>query len=69
MTRTVGRLLPYRSDGQTELFNWLRENPHRLLSWSRQISSCLTVADKKKLQVADLSEIHQELILARGSDK
>ena len=67
---THGRQVGYHtsSEGQTELFNWLRENPHRL--HLGQIGLCLTTADqtadKKEIQVADLSEIYQELDLWRG---
>ena len=63
---THGRQVGYQtsSEGQTELFNWLRENPHRL--HLGQISLCLTTGEKKEIQVADLSEIYQELDLWRG---
>src|SRR2546430_11993034 len=60
--RQVG--YPTGSEGQAELFNWLRENPHRL--HLGQISLCLTTGDKKEIQVADLSETYQELDLWRG---
>src|SRR6266850_107051 len=63
---THGRQVGYQtsSEGQNGLFNWLRENPHRL--HLGQISLCLTTGNKKEIQVADLSEIYQELDLWRG---
>ena len=63
---THGRQVGYQtsSEGQTELFNWLRENPHRL--HLGQIGLCLTNANQKDVQVSDVSEIHQELDLWRG---
>ena len=61
-----GRQVGYHtsSEGQTELFNWLRENPHRL--HLGQIGLSLTGGDPKQIQVADVSAIHQELDLWRG---
>ncbi len=63
---THGRQVGYQtsSQGQTELFNWLRENPHRL--HLGQISLCLAGSDQKPIQVSDVSEIRQELDLWRG---
>lgn len=63
---THGRLVGYQtsSEGQTELFNWRRENPHRL--HLGQIGFCMTRPHKKDVQVSDVSEIHQELDLWRG---
>jgi hypothetical protein len=63
---THGRQVGYQtsSEGQAELFNWRRENPHRL--HLGQIGLCLTGPDKKDVQVSDVSEIHQELDLWRG---
>ena len=63
---THGRQVGYAtsSEGQTERFNWLRENPHRL--HLGQIGLWLTTRDKKEIQIADLSEIYQELDLWRG---
>lgn len=63
---THGRQVGYQtsSERQTELFNWLRENPHRL--HLGQIGLCLTNPNRNDIQVSDVSEIHQELDLWRG---
>ena len=63
---THGRQVGYHTDseGQTELFNWLRENPHRL--HLGEIGLCLTKDDQKEIQVGDLSDVNQELDLWRG---
>lgn len=55
---TYGRKVGYNSssEGQTELFNWLRENPHRL--HLGQIGF--------DLDPANITEINQELDLWRG---
>jgi protein-glucosylgalactosylhydroxylysine glucosidase len=60
---TYGRKVGYHtgSDGQTELFNWLRENPHRL--HLGQIGLCL---GKTEIDPNAISEINQELDLWRG---
>jgi hypothetical protein len=56
---TYGRKVGYNtsSEGQTELFNWLRENPHRLHLGQ------IGLAD---INPANISEIDQELDLWRG---
>ena len=56
---TYGRMVGYNtsSEGQTELFNWLRENPHRLHLGQ------IGLAD---IDPANISEIDQELDLWRG---
>ena len=63
---THGRQVAYHTDseGQTELFNWLRENPHRL--HLGEIGLCPTKDDQKEIEVADLSDVNQELDLWRG---
>lgn len=63
---THGRQVGYQtsSQGQADLFNWLRENPHRL--HLGQISLCLIGKENKQVQASDVSEIHQELDLWRG---
>ncbi|MCM3900297.1 MAG: hypothetical protein ND866_01170, partial [Pyrinomonadaceae bacterium] len=63
---THGRQVGYQtsSEGQTELYNWLRENPHRL--HLGQIGLCRTGSQKREIQVGDLSDIKQELDLWRG---
>ena len=50
---THGRQVGYHTDseGQTELFNWLRENPHRL--HLGEIGLCPTKDDQKEIEVAD----------------
>ena len=56
---TYGRKVGYNtsSEGQTDLFNWLRENPHRLHLGQ------IGLAD---IDPANISEIDQELDLWRG---
>ena len=63
---THGRQVGYQtsSAGQLELFNWLRENPHRL--HLGQIGFCLPNGNKPQIQVADVSAINQELDLWSG---
>ena len=60
---THGRQVGYNtsSEGQTELFNWLRENPHRL--HLGHIGLCL---GKTEIDPDGISEINQELDLWRG---
>src|SRR6185503_17776115 len=57
---TYGRLVGYQtsSEGQTELYNWLRENPHRL--HLGQLGLRLSNGD---IQTTDLSDVRQELDL------
>src|SRR5215813_2142601 len=63
---THGRKVGYNtsSEGQAELFNWLRENPHRL--HLGRIGLC--VAEDKVLEIdpTNITEIDQELDLWRG---
>ena len=63
---TYGRKVGYNtsSEGQTELFNWLRENPHRL--HLGQIGLCLVKDKVVEIEPADISEINQHLDLWRG---
>src|SRR5688572_19427527 len=63
---TYGREVGYQtsSEGQTELYQWLRENPHRL--HLGRIGFCRT-ADRKEIHAAELSDIRQELDLWRGT--
>ena len=60
---THGRKVGYytSSEGQTELFNWLRENPHRL--HLGQIGLCL---NDKAIAPGHISEINQQLDLWCG---
>src|SRR5262245_26334125 len=62
---TYGREVGYQtsSEGQTELFQWLRENPHRL--HLGRIALCRT-GEPKEIKAEELSEIKQELDLWRG---
>jgi len=48
------------SEGQTELFNWLRENPHRLHLGQIGLNHA------KEIEPADITQINQELDLWRG---
>ena len=61
---TYGRPVGYytSSANQTELYNWLRENPHRL--HLGRIG--LGLAGKKEIDPDDLSEVNQQLDLWRG---
>jgi hypothetical protein len=63
---TYGRQVGYHtsSKGQVELFNWLRENPHRL--HLGRISFCRTAAPLTEIRGDEISEIEQELDLWRG---
>ena len=60
---TYGRPVGYAtsSRGQETLFNWLRENPHRL-----SLARIALLLDGKPLDQADLSGIEQTLDLWRG---
>jgi len=59
---TYGRKVGYNtsSEGQTELFNWLRENPHRLHLGQ------IGLYHAKGIEPAAVTEINQELDLWRG---
>ena len=61
---TYGRLVGYQtsSEGQADLYNWLRENPHRL--HLGQLGLCLTSGED--IRTTDLSDVHQELDLWTG---
>ena len=61
---TYGRTVGYQtsSEGQRDLYNWLRENPHRL--HLGQIGLRLT--NGEEIRATDLSDVHQELDLWAG---
>ncbi len=61
-----GRSVSYRTSptGQTELYNWLRENPHRL--HLGRIGLCLKKENQDEAQSHDLSDIEQRLDLWTG---
>jgi protein-glucosylgalactosylhydroxylysine glucosidase len=63
---TYGRKVGYAtsSEGQTELYNWLRENPHRL--HLGQIGLRLLTPERREAQISDLTEIEQKLDLWTG---
>jgi len=63
---THGRTVGYQtsSEGQDELFTWLRENPHRL--HLGQIGLRLLRADRREARLADISDIDQKLDLWTG---
>ena len=63
---THGRPVGYHtsSEGQTELYNWLRENPHRL--HLARIGLALFVSGGREAQVSDLTNIEQKLDLWTG---
>ena len=60
--RKVG--YPTKPDGQRALFDWLRENPHRL--HLGRIGFGLRKSDDSEAAPADLAEIDQKLDLATG---
>jgi hypothetical protein len=64
---THGRSVGYQtsSEGQTELFNWLRENPHRL--HLGRICFFRPNDDNADIRSTDISDVDQELDLWRGS--
>ena len=63
---TYGRKVGYHtsSEGQKELFDWLRENPHRL--HLGQIGLRLLKADGSEAQTTDITDIEQKLDLWKG---
>ena len=63
---THGRQVGYHtsSEGQTELYNWLRENPHRL--HLGQIGLRLLTAQQTEAQVSDIHDGEQQLDLWQG---
>lgn len=64
---THGRQVGYHtgSEGQAELFTWLRENPHRL--HLGQIGLRLLRGDRAEARLADISDIEQTLDLWAGT--
>jgi hypothetical protein len=63
---TYGRSVGYAtsSEGQTELYNWLRENPHRL--HLGQIGLRLLTTERREALVSDITDIEQKLDLWTG---
>jgi len=63
---THGRSVGYRtsSDGQTELYNWLRENPHRL--HLGRIGLRLKRKNQGEAQSQDVADVEQRLDLWTG---
>ena len=63
---THGRSVGYQTsaEGQSELFNWLRENPHRL--HLGRIGLRLRSADRREALIGDLQDIDQRLDLWTG---
>ncbi|HEV2864330.1 MAG TPA: hypothetical protein VGX48_25250 [Pyrinomonadaceae bacterium] len=66
MYETHGRQVGYhtRSEGQAELFNWLRENPHRL--HLGQIGLRMMTASGREAKASDLTNVEQRLNLWAG---
>src|ERR1700687_2086715 len=64
---THGRSVGYRTngEGQTDLYNWLRENPHRL--HLGRIGLRLLRTDHREALVTDISDVEQTLELWSGS--
>jgi hypothetical protein len=63
---THGRQIGYQtsSEGQAELFNWLRENPHRL--HLGRLRFCRLELPGREIESNSITEINQELDLWRG---
>jgi len=63
---THGRMIGYHtsSEGQTELFNWLRENPHRL--HLGRIALCRGDERQPPIEASNIKAVRQELDLWRG---
>jgi hypothetical protein len=63
---TFGRQVGYAvsADRQSELFNWLRENPHRL--HLGRVALRLTKSGGGEAQIADITDIEQRLDLWTG---
>ena len=63
---THGRQVGYQTsaDNQTDLFNWLRENPHRL--HLGRLSFCRPETNGNEIQPRDLMQIRQQLDLWSG---
>lgn len=63
---TYGRKVGYQtsSEGQKELYDWMRQNPHRLNL--AQIGLQLNKSDKSAAKSSDISEIEQTLDLWTG---
>jgi hypothetical protein len=61
-----GRSVPYATsaEGQTELYNWLRQNPHRI--HLGQIGLRIVVEHGREVQVSDITRIEQKLDLWSG---
>jgi len=57
---THGRQVGYQtsSEGQAELFNWLRENPHRL--HLGRIRFCRLAAPVREIKSSEIAEINQK---------
>jgi hypothetical protein len=64
---THGRPVGYytRQEGQGELYNWLRENPHRL--HLGQVGLRLLGAGEREIQPSDISDVEQRLDLWSGT--
>jgi hypothetical protein len=64
---TSGRQVGYAvsSEGQTSLFNWLRENPHRL--HLGRIGLRMMTSEGREAKAADITDIEQRLDLWTGS--
>jgi protein-glucosylgalactosylhydroxylysine glucosidase len=63
---THGRTVGYAtsSEGQSEIYTWLRENPHRL--HLGQVGLRLLASDGRESRIADMTEIEQQLDLWSG---
>ncbi len=63
---TYGRKVGYMTsaEGQKEMFDWLRQNPHRLHLGN--VGLRILKSDQSEIQLADVSDVEQKLDLWRG---
>lgn len=52
------------SEGQSDIYNWLRLNPHRL--HLGQVNLELTKEDGSRVEVKDIKDVHQQLDMWKG---
>lgn len=67
MYETYGRSVPYASNDkdQKALYDWMRQNPHRL--HLGRIGLFMLLEDGRKAEIQDIKEIHQTLDLWNGA--
>lgn len=67
MYETYGRSVPYASNDkdQKALYDWMRQNPHRL--HLGRVGLSMRLEDGRKVEIQDIKEIHQTLDLWNGA--